>query len=75
MFIATLNQLSSSAYAWNSISKSKSPKISCQLSDIRIQALIDSGAEVNVIDQDIAIQAGIGIANTKETVKAANKLP
>ena len=38
-------------------------------------ALIDSGAEVNVLDKSFAVSLRLSIINTTETALAANKLP
>ena len=57
------------------ISKSKSPRIGGTINNIYAPALIDSGADINVIDADIATRAGIGIKSTTETAQAANNLP
>ena len=35
---------------------------------------MDTGVEVNVLDETTAIKAGIGISNTNELAQAANKL-
>ena len=55
--------------------KCKSPKIKCFLDKIEVLTLIDSGAEINVIDSETAHSAGIGIVKSNEVVKAANQLP
>ena len=70
-----MRKVSSSSYTWESVSKSASPKIVCGLNNEEITALIDTGVEVNVLDETIAIKAGIGISNTNELAQAANKLP
>ena len=74
-FTASLLKLDSSSYPWGSVIKSESPRIACKLIDQDIIALIDTGAEVSVLDENAAITAGIGISKTKETAQAANKLP
>ena len=35
---------------------------------------MDTGVEVNVLDETTAIKAGIGILNTNELAQATNKL-
>ena len=57
------------------IQKSKSPRIRCFLKDLVVISLIDSGAEINVIDAITARNAGIEIIKTEEIAKAANHLP
>ena len=70
-FLVNLRKLSSSNYYWGYISKSKSPRIAGCINDIFAPALIDSGAEINVLDALIARKAGIGIRSTNETATAA----
>ena len=74
-FSAYVEKLINSNYAWKAIQKTKSPKIEGHISAIHVIALIDSGAEINVIDADVIKSARIGINNTNETAKAANHLP
>ena len=74
-FLANLNSLAASRYSWQDIQKSASPKIRCFLSHLDILVLLDSGAELNVVDADTALKAGLGIVETKEVAKAANQLP
>ena len=42
---------------------------------MKFVSLVDTGAEVNVIDYDLAMRAKIQVNNTKEVAQAANKLP
>ena len=74
-FAAILSTLQSSTFPWNSIDESSSPRVKCKLKQTSFLALIDSGAEVNALDRDFALSLGIGIIMTKETARAANKLP
>ena len=60
---------------WSSILKSKSPRIKCDLQGVVCGALIDSGAEVNVIDKKFALKTGIRFVQTQECAEAANRLP
>ena len=74
-FLATIHKLQSSTYVWNSIQKSKSPKLKSFLNNLPLSALLDSGAEINVLDAETARAAKLGIIDTHETAQAANKLP
>ena len=74
-FSAILSTLQSSTFPWTSIDKSSSPKIKCRMRHLTFLALIDSGAEVNALDRDFALSLGIGMIMTKETARAANRLP
>ena len=74
-FSAKLRKISSSNYSWNSIHKAKSPRIKCRVNDTIFAALVDSGAELNVLDKNFADLVKIGITDTKEVAHAANKLP
>ena len=67
--IATLNQ---SSFSWQELDKSRSPKIKCQLKGQLFQALIDTGAEINAVDKNLADSLCIGITATNES---ANQLP
>ena len=73
--VADINSLTSSTYAWKDIQKAVSPRISCTFNKIDFDALIDSGAEINVLDENFTKQAGIGIVNTNHKAQAANRLP
>ena len=77
VFSANLNRLlhENSHYSWTKICKSKSPKICCYLNSLKVLCLIDSGAEINVIDALTAKSAGIDVIKTNEVAKAANHLP
>ena len=74
-FSAKLRKISSSSYSWNSIHKAKSPRIKCRVNNTIFAALVDSGAELNVLDKNFADLVKIGITDTKEVAHAANKLP
>ena len=74
-FFASLRKLNSSTYKWTAVQKSKSPRMKCMLNDSSVITLIDSGAEINVVDASIMTKAGLGIVKTKEIAKAANQLP
>ena len=74
-FLVNLCKTTTSSYQWNSVQKLKSPRLQCTLNEVKLLALIDSGAEINVLDSSFAKQANIGIVNTKEVAKAANQLP
>ena len=52
-FLASVHRLSSSNYSWNSILKSKSPRMKCTLKNTPVTTLVDSGAEVNVMDGNV----------------------
>ena len=60
---------------WSSILKSKSPRIKCDLQGVICGALIDSGAEVNVVDKKFTLKTGIRFVQTEERAEAANRLP
>ena len=75
VFSANVKNLNTSLYPWMKIQKSKSPRIRCFLKDLVVISLIDSGAEINVIDAITARNAGIEIIKTEEIAKAANHLP
>ena len=72
---ATLHHLASSDYPWNNIQKARSPRIRCELDKVEVITLVDSGAELNVIDANVAKEAGLVIVETQEVAKAANQLP
>ena len=72
---ADIRTLSSSAYEWKNIQKATSPRISCTFNKIDFDALLDSGAEINVLDESFTKQAGIGIIGTNHRAQAANRLP
>ena len=74
-FVTALESIRNSSYRWNELQQSKSPKIQCKLHEILFTCLVDSGAEVNVIDNTLATRLGIQIAHTHEIAQAANKLP
>ena len=75
LLCSSLYKLNASNYHWDAVSKSKSLRIRCHINNLQIAALIDSGAEINVLDADIARQASIGIVKTYEIAQAASKLP
>ena len=75
IFLASLNKLSSSNFGWAAILKSKSPRLKCTLNNFSFIAVVDSGAEINVIDITVARNAGVGIVKTSEIATAANQLP
>ena len=60
---------------WSSILKSKSLWIKCDLQGVVCWALIDSGAEVNVVDKKFTLKTGIRFVQTEERAEAANRLP
>ena len=64
VFSANVKNLNTSLYPWMKIQKSKSPRIRCFLKDLVVISLIDSGAEINVIDAITACNAGIEIIKT-----------
>ena len=74
-FIAAINSQQFKHSEWTSLDKAKSPRIQCFFKNEPFLAIIDSGAEVNVLDLDFARALNIGIINTEETALAANKLP
>ena len=74
-FSALLYTLQSSKFHWRALDKSNSPKIECRWKSSTFLALIDSGAEINVLDKDFALSLSIGIVKTSETATAANKSP
>ena len=73
-FTAAISTLQSSTFPWNSLDKSSSPRIKCRYNNLTFSALIDSGAEINVLDRDFASSLSIGIVKSNETARAANKL-
>ena len=75
LIAAISNSLQSSVFPWNSIHKSRSPKLKCKLNRIRLTTLIDSGAEINVMDKSLLKRANIGMAKSCEKAHAANRLP
>ena len=74
-FSACINKLQSSSFPWPAVQKSKSPRVAGFLNNFATQALIDSGAELNVLDEETAKAAHIGITSSLETAQAANKTP
>ena len=72
---AALAKLRSSSFQWNKIQKSKSPRIACCINSVTISALIDSGAEINVIDFEFARAANLGMITSNEQATAANQTP
>ena len=73
--IASIKNIGSNQFNWSSILKSKSPRIHCNHEGVPCQTLIDSGAEINVIDEAFARKSNITIVQTQECAEAANKLP
>ena len=73
--LASIRKLQSSGYSWQSIQKSKSPRIRGSLRGVSIAALVDTGAEINVLDEDFVKATSIGIIPSNEKAQAANKLP
>ena len=47
----------------------------CTLKNTPVTTLVDSGAEVNVMEASVLHAANIGITKTKHLAKAANQLP
>ena len=74
-FSARIAKLKPTPQLLHVIQKSKSPKLRALLNRVDITALVDSGAEVNVLDAHTAKLAGIGIISTAEVAHAANRLP
>ena len=74
-FSALIQSLKTSTYDWQLIQKSKSPRLRVSLQEFQASALVDSGAEINVIDEHLAKAASLGINPTNEKAQAANKLP
>ena len=74
-FSALIQSLKTSTYDWQQIQKSKSPQLRVSLQEFQASALVDSGAEINVIDEQFAKTASLGINPTSEKAQAANKLP
>ena len=72
---AVLSTLRTSTFPWKTLDKSSSPRIKCRKEGTVFSALIDSGAEVNVLDQDFAISLKIGIIKSNESAQGANNLP
>ena len=72
-FSAALWKLSHSTFSWNKVQKSKSPRLPFILNNVTDLALLDSGAELNVLDADFANKVGINIAKTSVNARAANK--
>ena len=72
---ACLQKIKTSSFGWDKVHKSTSPRICCKLSSTSFPTLIDTGAEINVLDKDFAISLGIGINRTNEKAHAANRLP
>ena len=70
---ANLCKLNQSTYSWGTVQKSRSPKLPISLNNVPAYALLDSGAELNVLDAELAHKAGIKIIPTLVTAKAANK--
>ena len=57
------------------LDKSRSSRIRCQFQGTSFTALIDTGAEINALDNDFVNSLQIGIISTTEAAKAANQLP
>ena len=74
-FVAALQVSHVSTSQWKVPDKAKSPRIWCMLNNKHFLALIDSGAEVNVLDREFARSLNLVIIQTNETALAANKLP
>ena len=74
-FTVDIKKIQTSQFNWNSIHKAKSPKIECKLKQVTFKALIDTGAEINVLDKNFAVANKIGINKTTETAHGASKLP
>ena len=74
-FMLQLNRLATSKFPWRDIEKSTSPKLRCSYGSTSFLALIDSGAEVNVLDKDFAISLNIEIIESSATAQAANRVP
>ena len=64
-----------SSFPWKKIDKSPSPRIRCKYEDTYFSALVDCGAEINVMDKDFAQSLNIGITYSIESAQAANKIP
>ena len=74
-FAVSVQKLSSSTYPWQTVLKSKSPRLQCTLNQALVSTIIDSGAEINVMEANILKQANIGISPSKELAKGVNQLP
>ena len=74
-FIAQVAKLSSSKFTWSSLHRSPSPRLRCVFNGITFSAVIDSGAEVNVLDQEFAKLLKLTIIDSHATAQAANKIP
>ena len=72
-FSASLLKLRNSTYQWGAVQKCRSPKLVVHLKSVSAEALLDSGAELNVLDSEFAARAGIKSTCTTVTAKAANK--
>ena len=70
---ANLFKLNQSTYSWGTVQKSRSPRLPISLNNVPAYALLDSGAELNVLDAQLAHKAEIKIIPTLVTAKAANK--
>ena len=74
-FHVSVARLSSSRYNWENIIKSSSPKLRCCYEGVTFSSLVDSGAEVNVLDADFANELNIQVISSRTTAQAANQLP
>ena len=75
VFTASLFKLNGSSFEWKNLQKSTSPHLKCELNGVAFSAIIDSGAELNVMDKDLAQRLNIGIINSHQLAVAANRTP
>ena len=75
IFTASLFKLNGSSFEWKNLQKSTSPRLKCELNGVAFSAIIDSGAELNVMDKDLAQRLNIGIINSHQLAVAANRTP
>ena len=74
-FSVLLAKLSTTKFEWQNLQKSNSPRLKCMFNGTVFSALVDSGAEVNVIDKDFAQKLQIQVVASKTVAQAANRIP
>ena len=74
-FDVAVLKLSSSSFHWSKIVKKNSPKLKCILNKLTFPGLVDSGAEVNVLDKKFAQTINLDIVPSKVSAQAADKIP
>ena len=67
-FLSNVSKLALSTFPLDSVMKSRSPRLLCNIQDIPASTLFDSGAEVNAVDVDFPNKTSIGTLNTKDFV-------